>query len=81
MSDEPVDSQENCPKCRSHRWMTGLPISAGGGPLGTHVAVDFWVGTVGVSKFQVSICADCGFSELYATDPGAVWVEWRKKNT
>ncbi len=34
----------------------------------------------GASDLTASICADCGFTEFYATNPTAVWEEWRKQN-
>lgn len=71
----------NCPRCESVRWMTGVKSV-------NHVFVvpanenhDFFSagGVKGHSDVSANVCADCGFTEFYTTDPESVWREWMKK--
>lgn len=73
-------NDKTCPKCESRRWMTGLqfdPLS----DLHLSVTKATWVREPkGATSFTASICGDCGYSEIFATKPLAVWDEWRLKN-
>jgi len=42
---------------------------------------DFFGGGVkGHSNILANLCAQCGYTELYASSPGDVWQEWQKRN-
>lgn len=38
-------------------------------------------GVKGHSDILANLCADCGYTELYASNPKAVWQEWQKHKT
>jgi predicted nucleic-acid-binding Zn-ribbon protein len=72
--------KETCPKCESARWMRGLALSASANISVTVTGGTWLAGAAGTTYFTASICGDCGFTEFYATNPKAVWEEWRKRN-
>lgn len=67
-----------CPKCESKHWMTDLNLSVR--PNTVYVALN-WTGIPkGTSELRVQMCAECGYTELYAVNPQAVWAEWSKQS-
>jgi predicted nucleic-acid-binding Zn-ribbon protein len=75
-----MTTAKTCPKCESARWMTGIEFQDAF-PLKLFATPPTWTKEArGVTGFTVNMCADCGFSEMYATNPLAVWEEWCAKN-
>jgi len=39
----------------------------------------FGGGAKGNSDLLANVCAECGYTELSAANPGAIWQEWQKR--
>lgn len=78
-----------CPNCGSKKIMTDLEVRDDGRnsshPL--HVVVDepeparhgpVWVQGQSVGELYASVCADCGYTELYATNLDELYESYRK---
>jgi predicted nucleic-acid-binding Zn-ribbon protein len=67
-----------CPNCRSsNSYKSVKPVSAGGG-----YAPNYLPGLGGVvhaEKFQVVLCADCGFTRFFASEKALSKVSVSKK--
>jgi predicted nucleic-acid-binding Zn-ribbon protein len=75
-----MTTEKTCPKCESARWMTGVEFQ-GPFPLKLFATPATWIKEArGVTSFTANMCADCGFTEMYATHPLKVWDEWHVKN-
>ncbi len=72
---------KTCPKCASAQWMTGLRSDTFVYAVSATENRDFFGSgaTKGNSDLLANVCAECGYTELFAANPGAVWQEWQKR--
>ncbi len=69
-----------CPRCSSVEWMTGLRSDSFVYVVSATENRDFFgSGVKGHSDILANLCAECGYTELYAANPRAVWQEWQKR--
>lgn len=75
-----MKSSNLCPKC-GHNEILFLPQLADRDdkdrvrPLVAHVVHFDWRDDMEMGKLQAYVCRDCGFTELYTTEPGALPVD------
>ncbi len=80
------NEESRCPKCGSRERIPGVSVLSKGaeGRGGVVVEVErypraiFLTGPV-TSELRATVCAECGFTELYAADPGDLLSAYRTR--
>jgi predicted nucleic-acid-binding Zn-ribbon protein len=80
-----MKTSEACPKCKSPYIIPDVRIrdtgQASSGALQVEVLKDpdaLLFGKPVHSEMKAWICGSCGFTELYAEDPGNLWVAYKE---
>ncbi|MBC8141349.1 MAG: hypothetical protein H7Y38_07890 [Armatimonadetes bacterium] len=71
---------KTCAKCGSNHLMPGLEIISHLYKP-TVMTGSNWIGmATASSELTATVCGECGYTEIYATEPQTLYKEWRREN-